>query len=79
MPGLLTEARQRFQHLIGEDDVLRAFPVAPLSAKDELSSSRPAVQVAGLSPAAIYSDQWLQQDARFATLSASHIQINDGK
>ncbi|PLB53959.1 hypothetical protein P170DRAFT_504824 [Aspergillus steynii IBT 23096] len=67
-PELLTKARQTFHHMMGEGDVLKAFQVALLSAKDGLSSTRPAVVVSGLSPAVITSNPWLKQDARFSTL-----------
>lgn len=67
-PDLLAKARQTFHHMMGEGDVLKAFQVALLSAKDDLSSTRPAVVVSGLSPAVVTSNPWLQQDARFSTL-----------
>ncbi|KAF9889692.1 hypothetical protein FE257_006998 [Aspergillus nanangensis] len=70
---LLMKARQTFHHVMGEADVLKAFQVALLSAKDGVvvSSSRPAVMATGLSSHIIASGTWLQQDAKFAALSRS--------
>ncbi|THC94268.1 hypothetical protein EYZ11_006241 [Aspergillus tanneri] len=70
-PELLAKAHQTFHHMMGEGDVLKAFQVAVVSAKDDLSSCRPATMIAGLSPAAVTNDPWLQQDARFTTFSIS--------
>ncbi|GCB18254.1 polyketide synthase-nonribosomal peptide synthetase [Aspergillus awamori] len=67
-PDLLQKARQASHHMMGEGDVLKAFQLALLSAKDGLSSTRPPVVVSGLSPAVMTGDAWLQQDARFSTL-----------
>ncbi|GKZ35950.1 type I Iterative Polyketide synthase (PKS) [Aspergillus brasiliensis] len=67
-PELLSKARQASHHMMGEGDVLKAFQLALLSAKDGLSPTRPAVMVSGLSPAVMTGDSWLQQDARFSTL-----------
>jgi acyl carrier protein len=67
-PELLAKARQASHRMMGEGDVLEAFQLALLSAKDGLSPTRPAVVVSGLSPAVVTSDPWLQQDARFSTL-----------
>ncbi|KAH8432882.1 uncharacterized protein LDX57_010515 [Aspergillus melleus] len=68
---LLNKARQTFRQVMGEGDVLKAFQVALLSAKGGLPSSRPAVVVSGLSPAAVTNDPWLKQDARFSKLSTT--------
>ncbi|KAL3253036.1 hypothetical protein ABHI18_009756 [Aspergillus niger] len=67
-PELLSKARQASHHMMGEGDVLKAFQLALLSAKDGLSTTRPAIVVSGLSPAVMTSNPWLQQDARFSTL-----------
>ncbi|KAE8372508.1 polyketide synthase [Aspergillus bertholletiae] len=68
---LLSKARQTFHHMMGEGDVLKAFQVALLSATDDMSSSRPGVVISGLAPAVITNDPWLQQDARFSSLSST--------
>lgn len=77
-PELLSKARQLSHHMMGEGDVLKAFQLALLSAKDGLSSRRPAVVVAGLSPAVVTSDPWLQQDARFSSLPKGTDMSNAG-
>ncbi|KAI9038141.1 type I polyketide synthase [Aspergillus affinis] len=70
-PELLNKARQTFRHIMGEEDVLKAFQVALLSAKDGPLSTRPGVVVSGFSPTVLTSDPWLQHDARFSILSAA--------
>ncbi|GLB11934.1 type I Iterative Polyketide synthase (PKS) [Aspergillus tubingensis] len=77
-PELLSKARQVSHHMMGEGDVLKAFQLALLSAKDGLSSRRPAVVVAGLSPAVVTTDPWLQQDARFSSLPKGTDMSNAG-
>ncbi|KAL5356851.1 hypothetical protein BJX96DRAFT_171992 [Aspergillus floccosus] len=69
-PDLMLKARQVFQHVMGEADVLKAFQLALLSAKDDMASDRPATVVTGLSPTLIANSPWMQQDAKFAAIVA---------